>query len=186
MKNSIAQSNYANTYFEKQILIALQENFPIKDNESLDSVLAFVHEKLKSSKLHLDYLESELLLVTRKHKLQFIIKDFFKDLRTTSNKLHRQKASKAEQILLFYKKKKKNSKAKVKGNNITPLPFSKKMRKAKNRKPYSSFASPEMTTAQDMVRQIEDEKERVKKALEDKVKIPKVVFTENNEDVLHQ
>lgn len=163
MKNFKVQSN-PQVHFEKHILVTLQENFPIQDNKSLDSVLAFIHEKLKASSLNLDYLEAELLQVTRKHKLQFSIKSYFKNLRKLARDWYRKKAQQSNPYFHYRRKK-----------------ISGSAQETTIKSTYQSTA-----LMKEMVKTIKEKKERAKLASSIIVKIPKVVFRENNDDILHQ
>ncbi len=63
----------------KIIIDSIKSEFPIKGEDAIVYILAFIYER-KSMDFDFEYLESQLLIATRKVKLQKLIKDYFQEL----------------------------------------------------------------------------------------------------------
>lgn len=198
MKRSRKFANKWSNKNSQLILNQIGDCFPIQYQESIDLISDFIKSCIvKGVALDLDFLKGNLLINTRKVKLQNVIIEVFKILELEAQKSLKKmdsdmnvkdEPSKSKTLALYEQKRRKEKR------NLALFNSKNKVKRGIRRKKAQSFSAPAtllkvdiVDESKNLIRERLEEFERIKKRLtEFTLYSPGISFTETEEDPLHQ
>lgn len=145
----------------------INETGIISKENNLEHLINSIHNELLGHNLDLFKIRNQLLFSTRKPKLQKIIHDRFELLLS----------SRQERIKVLKQRSKSKSTLSSNSSEVSDL---------KNITLFSNSSSDDESPAQKIIRELDEEKERVEKAVKRIIHLSRIAFTENEDDVLHR